>query len=253
MNAETARQVKIAIKNLSVASGAVKVLDNLTLDIYDNEILAIVGSKGVGKTTLLDCISGFAKPQGGEITFNHEKITGLAPDKIVQLGLARTFQIPELLPGQTVLDNLMAARHILTGGNILTGAIYYGPAVNEETDQRRAVEDIINFLEIEAVRDQKAGLLSASLQKHVELGRALALEPEVLLLDEPYSGVEPAEKAALARFIKDIFKGEGDIYPRTPLLRDGVKCIVITAADAESIAGIADRVVVLGGGNSITG
>jgi branched-chain amino acid transport system ATP-binding protein len=248
MTADNAREVKITVKNLTAPVGGGKALNDVSLDIFDNEILAVVGIKSASKTAIIDCITGFAKPQTGEISFNGEKITGSSPEKIVQSGIARTFQSPELLSNQTTLANLMAARHIMTGGNLLTGALYYGPAVNEETDQRRTVEDIINFLELEPFRDNLTGTLPLGIQKRVELGRALALEPEVLLLDEPFTGADPAEKAALAYFIRAVFHGEGDTYPRTPVLRDGVKCIVITAEDAESVAGIADRVIVLNSG-----
>jgi branched-chain amino acid transport system ATP-binding protein len=253
MTAESAHSVKIGVKNLILSSGAGKAPDGVSFDILDNEILAVTGPKGAGKTSLLDCITGFAQPQSGEITYNGKKISGVKPDKIVKLGIARTFQNTELLNTQTVLDNLMAARHIHTGGNFATGALYYGPAVNEETDQRRVVEDIINFLELEPFRDLTADKLSSEIRERVELGRALALEPEVLLIDEPFEGTRPEEKAAFSRLVQEIFKGQGNAYPRTAVLRDGVKCVVIFTRDAAAAKVCADRVVGINAGNIITG
>jgi branched-chain amino acid transport system ATP-binding protein len=140
----------------------------------------------------------------------------------------------------------MAARHLLVEQNFFTGALYVGPAHGEELDHRRAVEDIINFLGLEAVRKSLVGTLSDYLRKKVEFGRALATEPSVLLLDELITDLKPQEKADLISIILDVFKGQGDIYPRTPVLRDGVKCLVLFTSDPDAVKSIADRVVVLG-------
>jgi branched-chain amino acid transport system ATP-binding protein len=246
----TVKQVKIRVENLSLNYGAVKALDNVSLDILDNEILAITGPRGAGKTSLLDCISGFTRPQSGQIYLDDSKITAIRPDRAAHLGIARTFQNTELLTGLSTLENLMSARHMMMTKNFLTGAFYFGPAVNEETDQRRTVEDIINFLGLEPVRMEIVGNLPPALQKRVEFGRALALEPEVLLLDEPFTVDNPAENKAVAGFMRDIFKGEGDAYPRTKVLRDGIKCIVLTAEKPEITAGIAGRVVTMKSGKA---
>jgi len=245
------RKIKIKVENLSLSFSGVKALDNISLDIHENEILAIIGSNGAGKTSLLDCITGFTKPQSGNIYLEGNKITRVAPDKAAQLGLARTFQNIELNSGLSTLDNLMTARHIMVSQNLLTAAIYYGPAHGEEIDQRRTVEDIINFLEMESIRKNIVGTLPYGLRKRVELGRALALEPEVLLLDEPTAGLNPAEKEGVTGFISNLFKGEGDVYPRTPVLRDGVNCIILFEHDLAAVMDIADRVVVLDRGRKI--
>jgi branched-chain amino acid transport system ATP-binding protein len=251
MTTPAEHKVKIKVENLSLSFGGMKALDSVSLDIYDNEIMAIIGPDGAGKTSLLNCINGFSKPQRGEIYLDGEKITRIRPDKAVQLGLARTFQNIELNSGLSTLDNLMAARHILVSQNLLTGAIYYGPAQGEEIDQRRAVEDIINFLEMESTRNNIVGTLPYALRKRIELGRALASEPEVLLLDEPLAGLNPAEKEDIIGFISDIFKGQGDVYPRTPVLRDGVNCIVLLEHDLAAVMDIADLVVILGSGRKL--
>ncbi len=251
MTTPAERQVKIKIENLSLSIGSVKVLDNINIDVYDNEILAVIGPAGAGKTALLNCINGFLKPQNGDIFFEGKKITGIRPDKAAQLGLGRTFQNSEFFPGLTTLDNLMAARHLLVDQNFLTGALYVGPAHGEELDHRRAVEDIISFLGLEAVRKSLVGTLSDYLRKKVELGRALATEPSVLLLDELTAGLKPQERTDITNLILDIFKGQGDIYPRTPVLRDGVKCIVLFARDLASVSSIANRIVALDSGKKM--
>jgi branched-chain amino acid transport system ATP-binding protein len=240
------RKIKIKIENLSFSVGSVTALDNVSLDIYDNEILAVIVPAGAGETSLLNCISGFSKPQSGDIYFEGRKITGIRPDKAAQLGMARTFQNGDGFSGMTALENLIAARHLLVEQNFFTGALYVGPAHGEELDHRRAVEDIINFLGLEAVRKSLVGTLSDYLRKKVEFGRALATEPSVLLLDELITDLKPQEKADLISIILDVFKGQGDIYPRTPVLRDGVKCLVLFTSDPDAVKSIADRVVVLG-------
>ena len=245
------RKVKIKVENLSLSFSGTKVLDNINIEIYENEIIAIIGHEGAGKTCLVNCITGFNKPQSGEIYLDGEKITRIRPDKAVQLGLARTFQNVELDSGLSTLDNLMTARHIMTSQNLLTGAIYYGPAQSEEIDQRRAVEDVINFLELESVRKNIVGTLPFGMRKRVELGRALALEPEVLLLDEPMAGLNPQEKQGILGFISNIFRGEGDTYPRTLVLRDGVNCIVLFEQNLDAVMDIVDRVVVLDSGKKL--
>ena len=251
MKTPAERKVKVKIENLSLSFGGVKALDNVSIDIYENEILAIIGPNGAGKTCILNCINGFYKPQSGEIYLERKKITRIRPDKAAQLGLARTFQNIELYSGLSTLDNLMAARHIMMDQNFLTGALYFGPAHGEEIDHRRTVEDIIDFLEMESIRKNIVGALPYGMRKRVELGRALALEPEVLLLDEPMAGMNLEEKEDIARFIIDIFEGQGDTYPRTPVLRDGVNCIVLIEHDMGVVMDIADRIVVLDFGKKI--
>ncbi len=244
-------EVRIKIDHLSLSFGGVRALVDVNVDIRDKEILAIIGPNGAGKTCILNCINGFYKPQSGEITFDGRKITRIRPDKAARLGLARTFQNIELYTGLSTLDNIMAARHILMKQNALASAIYFGWAHKEEIVHRRTVEDIIDFLEIEPIRQKTVGVLPYGMRKRVELGRALALEPKVLLLDEPMAGMNLEEKEDIARFIIDIFEGQGVTYPDTPVLRDGVSCIVLVEHDMGVVMDIADRIVVLDFGKKI--
>ena len=231
-------QVKIRIENLSLSFGGVKALTDVSLDIKDNEILAIIGPNGAGKTCLLNCINGFYKPQKGEIYYEGQRITRIRPDKAAQLGLARTFQNIELYTGLSTLGNIMAARHVLMKQNFASGALYFGWAHKEEIEHRKTVEDIIDFLEIEPIRKKVVGALPYGMRKRVELGRALALEPKILLLDEPMAGMNLDEKEDMARFIIDIREEIG--IP-----------IVLIEHDMEVVMDISDRVCVLDFGRQI--
>jgi len=248
---KSARDIRIKIENLSLSFGGVRALIDINVDVRDKEILAIIGPNGAGKTCLLNCINGFYKPQSGEISFDGKKITRIRPDKAARLGLARTFQNIELYTGLSALDNIMAARHVLMKQNVLSSTLYFGPAHKEEIIHRKTVEDIIDFLEIESIRKKTVGMLPYGMRKRVELGRALALEPRVLLLDEPMAGMNLEEKEDIARFIIDIFEGQGVTYPETPVLRDGVSCIVLVEHDMGVVMDIADRIVVLDFGRKI--
>jgi len=245
------KEVKIKIENLSLSFGGVKALTDISLEIKDREILAIIGPNGAGKTCLLNCINGFYKPQQGEVYFEGRRITRIRPDKAAQLGLARTFQNIELFAGLSTLDNIMAARHVLMKQNFVSSSLYFGWTHQEEIKHRKVVEDIIDFLEIEPIRKRIVGVLPYGLRKRVELGRALALEPKVLLLDEPMAGMNLEEKEDIARFVVDIFEGQGDTYADTPVLRDGVSCIVLVEHDMGVVMDLADRIVVLDFGRKI--
>lgn len=242
---------KIKIENLSLTFGGVRSLVDIDVDIRDREILAIIGPNGAGKTCLLNCINGFYKPQQGDIYYEGRKITRIRPDKAARMGLARTFQNIELYTGLSTLDNIMAARHVLMKQNALSSALYFGWSHKEEIIHRKTVEDIIDFLEIESIRKTTVGVLPYGMRKRVELGRALALEPTVLLLDEPMAGMNLEEKEDIARFIIDIFEGQGVTYADTPVLRDGVSCIVLVEHDMGVVMDIADRIVVLDFGRKI--
>ena len=251
MNVATPKPVKIKIDNISLSFGGVKALDGVSTEIRDKEILAIIGPNGAGKTALLNCINGFYKPQKGEIYYEGQKITRMRPDKLAKMGIARTFQNIELYTGLSTQDNIMAARHPLMKQNFVTGALYFGPARREEIEHRRTIEEIIDFLEIESLRKTVVGVLPYGIRKRVELGRALALEPKVLLLDEPMAGMNMEEKEDIARFIIDIFEGQGDTYPDTPVLKNGISCIVLVEHDMGVVMDIADRIVVLDFGKKI--
>ena len=248
---ETDRQVKLRVDCLSLDFGGVRALDQVSMDIRDNEILAIIGPNGAGKTALLNCINGFYKPQEGEIYYDGQRITRMRPDKLAKLGIARTFQNIELYTGLSTQDNIMAARHVLMKQNFIAGALYFGWALEEEIEHRQTVEEIIDFLEIAPIRKKIVGVLPYGLRKRVELGRALALEPKILLLDEPMAGMNLEEKEDIARFIIDIFEGQGDTYPDTPVLRDGIRSVVLVEHDMGVVMDIADRIVVLDFGRKI--
>jgi branched-chain amino acid transport system ATP-binding protein len=248
---QTDGQVKLRIENLSLSFGGVNALSQVSLDIRDNEILAVIGPNGAGKTALLNCINGFYKPQKGEITFGGRRITRARPDKLAKLGIARTFQNIELYTGLSTQDNIMASRHVLMKQNFLTGALYFGWAKKEEIRHRAIVEEIIDFLEIAPIRKKIVGLLPYGLRKRVELARALALEPKVLLLDEPMAGMNLEEKEDIARFIIDVFEGQGSTYPDTPVLRDGIRSIILVEHDMGVVMDLANRVAVLDFGRKI--
>lgn len=248
---ESESNSKIRIENLNLSFGGVEALKDINLDIKNDEIVAIIGPNGAGKTCILNCINGFYKPQSGTIYFDGKEITRIRSDKIARLGLARTFQNIELYSGLSALDNIMAARHVLMKQNVLSTGLYYGWAHKEEIEHRKTVEDIIDFLEMEPVRKKTVGALPYGIRKRVELGRALAMEPKVLLLDEPMAGMNLEEKEDIARFIIDIFEGQGETYPDTPVLRDGVKCIVLIEHDMGVVMDIADRIAVLDFGSKI--
>jgi branched-chain amino acid transport system ATP-binding protein len=245
------QEAKIRIRNLSLGFGGVKALSDVSLDVKRGEILAVIGPNGAGKTCVLNCLNGFYKPQKGEIYFEDQRITRIRPDRAARLGLARTFQNIELYSGLSALDNIMAARHVLMHQNFLSSSLYFGPAHTEEIKHRKVVEDIIDFLEIEPIRKSIVGSLPYGMRKRVELGRALALEPKVLLLDEPMAGMNLEEKEDIARFIIDIFEGQGATYPETPVLRDGIDCIILVEHDMGVVMDIADRIIVLNFGKVI--
>jgi len=251
MSNESSKKVKIRVDNLALSFGGVNALSGVSIDINENEITAIIGPNGAGKTCLLNCINGFYKPQIGEIYYKEQKITRMRPDRIAKLGLARTFQNIELYSGLSTLDNIMAARHMLMKQNFVTGSLYYGPAHGEEIEHRKIVEEIIDFLEIESVRKKVVGSLPYGMRKRVELGRALAMEPEVLLLDEPMAGMNLEEKEDIARFIIDMLEGQGDTYPDSPVLKNGVSCIVLIEHDMGVVMDLADRIAVLDFGRKI--
>jgi len=214
---------------------AVSALSDVSLDIGHNEMVAVIGPNGAGKTALLNCISGFYKPQSGDIFYEGTRITRMRPDKLAKLGIARTFQNIELYTGLSTQDNIMASRHVLMKQNFVTGALYLGWAQKEEIQHRRIVEEIIDFLEIAPIRKKIVGLLPYGLRKKGLSWQGRWLwEPKVLLLDEPMAGMNLEEKEDIARFIIDVFEGQGSTYADTPVLRDGIRSIVLVEHDMGS-------------------
>jgi branched-chain amino acid transport system ATP-binding protein len=197
-----------------------------------NELFALIGPNGAGKTSLLNCLSGVYRPQAGSIRFLGRELTGMSPHKIAHLGLARTFQNVELFENLTVLDNLMLGRHAHVRYGTLRAFLYLGRAAREESRHRRVVEEIVDFLEIEPYRKQLVGLLPFGIKKRVELGRALAMEPQLLVLDEPVAGMNVEETEDMARFVLDI-REELEIP------------IVLVEHDMSVVMDLADRVLVL--------
>jgi len=200
---------KLHVNEISLSFGGIKALQNVDFEVTTGQILAVIGPNGAGKTSLINSINGFYRPQQGNIIFEGQDLAGLPPYKRAQLGISRTFQNIALYTNMTALDNLMAARHIHMRSNMVTGALFYGPTRAEEIRHRERVEEIIDFLEMENVRKTVVGNLSYGLRKRVELGRALALEPSLLLLDEPMAGMNVEEKEDMARFILDIHERQG--------------------------------------------
>lgn len=195
---------KLEVKDISLSFGGIRALNHVGFDVREGEILAVIGPNGAGKTSLINSINGFYRPQEGSIFLDGRDISDLPPYQRAKLGISRTFQNIALYTNMTSLDNLMAARHLHMKANLLTGALFWGPARREEIANRARVEEIIDFLEMEAIRKSIVGMLSYGLRKRVELGRALALEPSLLLLDEPMAGMNVEEKEDMARFILDI-------------------------------------------------
>ena len=229
---EADKNVKLQVDRLLLSFGGVYALNEVSLDVRENEILAIIGPNGAGKTSLLNCLNNFYHPDSGKILFKNQDLTKLPPYKIAQLGIARTFQHTALYTGLSTLDNLMAARHIHMRSGMLDSIIYWGRAHPEDIAHRLVVEEIIDFLEMEHIRKSIVGALPHGLRKRVELGRALALEPELLLLDEPMTGMNVEEKEDMARFILDVHE------------RRGITILLIEH-DMGLVMDIADRVVVL--------
>ena len=230
--------IKLKVGNISLSFGGVSALSGVSFDVREGEMLAVIGPNGAGKTSILNCINGFYRPQKGEMIFEDRNIYPLPPHQIARLGIGRTFQNIELFTGLSVLDNLMAARHLHMKRGALTGALYFGPARREEIRHREVVEDIIDLLEMEPARKKVVGMLPYGLRKRVELGRALALEPKVLLLDEPMAGMNLEEKEDMARFIIDIHELKQI-------------SIVLVEHDMDVVMDIAERLVVLDFGRKI--
>jgi branched-chain amino acid transport system ATP-binding protein len=229
---------QLEIGEVSKSFGGVQAVSRVSLDVRGGEILSVIGPNGAGKTTLLNMISGFYHPDTGRIALEGRDITHSAPSRVAELGVARTFQNIALFRGMTVLDNLMLGRHVRMKAGVLASFIYWGLAQREEVANRRRVEDIIDFLRIQDLRRRPCGSLAYGLQKRVELGRVLALDPKILLLDEPMGGCNHEEKEDMARFILDVNQEWGTT-------------IILIEHDMGVVMDISDRVAVLDMGQKI--
>ena len=230
--------VILHVDNISLSFGGVKALSDGSVSVREHEILAIIGPNGAGKSSMLNCINGFYHPQEGTITFKGQTRKQMQTHEAAAQGIARTFQNIALFRGMSTLDNIMTGRNLKMNVNFLLQGLYFGPARNEEMEHRAFVERIIDFLEIEAIRKTPVGRLPYGLQKRVELGRALAAEPTLLLLDEPMAGMNIEEKQDMCRFILDV----NDEFGTT---------IVLIEHDMSVVMDISDRVVVLDYGSKI--
>ena len=225
-------------EHMTLRFGGVTALSDVSLAVGRSEILAIIGPNGAGKSCTLNCLNGFNVPQQGRLFFEDREITRMPPHRIAQFGVGRTFQGLQLFPGLSVLDNLLTGRHLHMKAGAIKGFFYWPWTHREELAHRRRVEEIVDFLEIKQIRHRMVGSLSYGLRKRVDLGRALAMEPEILLLDEPMAGMNVEEKQDMCRFILDI----SDQFGTT---------IVLIEHDMGVVMDISDRVVVLDYGKKI--
>jgi branched-chain amino acid transport system ATP-binding protein len=234
----TLETAQLSVVGVSKRFGGVAAVDEVSIEIRNGRLLSIIGPNGAGKTSLVNMISGFYKPDGGRITFHGQDITRRRPNEIAALGIARTFQNIALFSGLTVLDNLMLGRHVRMRSGIFRSVVYWGLAEREEIAHREVCEELIDFLKLQDVRKQPTGALPYGLRKRVELGRALALEPSVLLLDEPMGGMNQDEKEDMVRYILDVNQERG-------------VSVVLIEHDMGVVMDISDYVAVLDHGRKI--
>jgi branched-chain amino acid transport system ATP-binding protein len=231
-------EVILDLKNISLSFGGVKALQDISFNVLEHEVRAIIGPNGAGKSSMLNVINGVYRPQQGDIILRGEHHANMDSYGAAKAGLARTFQNIALFKGMSVLDNIMTGRNLKMKANMLQQAIWFGPAMREELEHRAKVEEIIDFLEIQHIRKTPVGRLPYGLQKRVDLARALAMEPQILLLDEPMAGMNVEEKQDMCRFILDV----NDQFGTT---------IVLIEHDMGVVMDISDRVVVLDYGKKI--
>ena len=238
MNDRNIGDIILAVENISLSFGIMKVLDDISFDIRRGEIRSIIGPNGAGKSSMLNVINGFYHPQEGSITFQGETRRQMAPHVAASHGIARTFQNIALFKGMSTLDNIMTGRNLKMKTNLFWQALHIGPARKEELENREAAEKIIDFLDIQAIRKKPVGKLPYGLQKRVELGRALAAEPQLLLLDEPMAGMNSEEKEDMCRFIIDVNSEFGTT-------------ITLIEHDMGVVMDLSDRVLVLDYGKQL--
>jgi len=230
--------VILDLRSVSLAFGGVKALTDISFDVREHEIRAIIGPNGAGKSSMLNVINGVYRPQQGEVILRGEHFKRMDPYRAARAGIARTFQNLALFKGMSVIDNIMTGRNLKMKANLFQQAVWWGPARREELAHRARVEEIIDFLEIQHIRKTPVGRLPYGLQKRVDLGRALAMEPQILLLDEPMAGMNVEEKQDMSRFILDV----NDQFGTT---------IVLIEHDMGVVMDLSDRVVVLDYGRKI--
>ena len=225
-------RAELEVKNLTLQFGGITALDNIDLKVNTGELLAIIGPNGAGKTSLLNCVTGYYKAQEGQIFFNGQEITHLSTHHLTKLGIGRTYQNIELFPGMTVLSNMLLARHVHCKYNIGKASIFSKSVRREEVRHRKILEELIDFLEMQSIRKQMVGSLPYGMRKRVELGRALALEPNLLVLDEPFAGMTLEEKEDMVRFLMELNNAWG-------------QTMILVEHDMSVVMSISERIVVL--------
>lgn len=228
----------LSVEDVTLSFGGNTTLDNISFEVTPGELFAIIGPNGAGKTSTFNCISGVYRPQHGRISLEGQSLLGLAPDKIARLGIARTFQNVELFDNLTVLDNLLIGRGNSVRYTWMEAMLWAGRAKRQEIEARRHVEDLIEFLELNAVRNMPVGILPYGIKKRIELGRALAMDPRLILLDEPVAGMNSEETEDMARFILDIRSELGT-------------AMIMVEHDMRLVMDLADRVMVIDFGKRI--
>ena len=235
---EEDKKAELEIESLRLSFGGVIAVKDVDLNIHTGELMAVIGPNGAGKTSLLNCITGFYRAQQGKIIFNGKDITNLHTHELVGVGIGRTFQNIELFPGMTVLANMTLARHIHCQYSFIRSCIFSGSVKKEEIRHRQVLEEIIDFLEMQSIRKKTVGSLPYGMMKRVELGRALALEPRLLILDEPFAGMNMEEKEDMVRFLLELNKRWG-------------LTMILVEHDMSIVMSIAQRIMVLNFGEKL--
>ena len=226
------KRAELEVKDLTLRFGGITALNEIDLSVSTGELVAIIGPNGAGKTSLLNCITGYYKPQEGQIFFNGKEITRLHTHHLTKLGIGRTYQNIELFPGMTVLSNMMLARHVHCNYSVGLASLFSPSVRNKEVHHRKILEELIDFLEMQSIRKKLVGSLPYGMRKRVELGRALALEPKLLVLDEPFAGMTLEEKEDMVRFLSELHEAWG-------------QTMILVEHDMSVVMSISQRVVVL--------
>jgi branched-chain amino acid transport system ATP-binding protein len=232
------RQAELEVKKVFLNFGGVMALHDVALNVHTGELVSVIGPNGAGKTSLMNCITGYYHPQKGEILFNGEEIAGHHPHEVTKRGIGRTYQNIELFPGITVLGNMLLARHLYCDYGIGKASIFSSSVRKEEVRHRRVLEELIDFLEMQPIRKKPVGSLPYGMRKRVELGRALALEPKLLVLDEPFAGMTLEEKEDMVRFLLELNSAWG-------------QTVILVEHDMSVVMSVSQRIMVLNFGERI--
>jgi branched-chain amino acid transport system ATP-binding protein len=232
------RQAELEVKKVFLNFGGVMALHDVDLTVHTGELVSVIGPNGAGKTSLMNCITGYYRPQKGEVIFNGEQVAGLHPHEVTRKGIGRTYQNIELFPGITVLANMLLARHLYCNYGIGKASIFSSSVRKEEVRHRQVLEELIDFLEMQPIRKKPVGSLPYGMRKRVELGRALALEPKLLVLDEPFAGMTLEEKEDMVRFLLELNSAWG-------------QTIILVEHDMSVVMSVSQRIMVLNFGEKI--